>query len=151
MVGKYFGGEVPCDEGGTAFDWPGIAAAAVARCCSAMDAFDLPAAIEAPLRLVRRVDAFINDTEPFKIARDASRRGELGTILYQCLEAIRIASLLLSPVMPNKMEELWAALRLAVEPRDGRLHELARWGGLAPGTQVAKVALFPRVELECVS
>ena len=93
-----------------------------------------------------RSDAFINLTEPFKIAKDEARREELSAILYQCIEALRIASLLLWPVLPEKMEHLWSELGMEVDPSCGGLDELAVWGGLAPGTTIAKVALFPRME-----
>ena len=89
---------------------------------------------------------FINLTEPYKLAKDEGKRGELGAILYQCLEAVRIASLLLWAVMPGKMSELWSALGLSIEPDAGRLAELAEWGGLEPGRRVRKIALFPRVD-----
>jgi hypothetical protein len=45
------------------------------------------------------------------------------------------------------MEELWRALGISFDPNDGQLQSLGRWGGLASGTKVQKVALFPRVEL----
>ena len=71
---------------------------------------------------------------------------ELATILYECIEAVRIASLLLWPAMPAKMQELWSALNLRIQPGKDRLADLAQWGGMNPGTKVVKVALFPRVE-----
>jgi methionine--tRNA ligase len=152
MIGKYFDGAVPGEApGGTRLvvadhDWPALCADAVGQCEAAMKNLDLPGAFAAALGLVRRVDSFINRTEPFKLAKDESKRDELAAILYQCLEAVRIASLLLWAAIPTKVEELWAALGLAVAPREGGLPELSKWGGLAPGATVRKVALFPRVE-----
>ena len=102
--------------------------------------------LPAALGLIRRVDAFINHTEPFKLAKDETKRAELAAILYQCLEAVRIASLLLWAVMPNKMAELWVALGLRIDPAAGELGELAQWGGILPGATVNKIALFPRME-----
>ncbi|MDP6601153.1 MAG: hypothetical protein QGH76_02520, partial [Phycisphaerales bacterium] len=90
----------------------------------------------------------INTTEPFKLAKEAERRDELAAILYQCLEALRIASLLLSCVLPQKMAEFSAAIGA---PTEGTLQELTAWGGLSPGTDVTKVALFPRLELAAMS
>jgi methionyl-tRNA synthetase len=105
------------------------------------------------VRLVTEIDVFIQATEPFKLAKDASRTAELGAILYQCLEALRIAGVLLAPVMPVKMAELDAALAGGAPAAGGTpaapaapTAERVRWGGLRPGTQVAKLALFPRVE-----
>jgi methionyl-tRNA synthetase len=152
MIGKYFDGRVPDEAAGgqrltvADHDWPALSAEAVSACTAAMERLDLPAAAAAALGLVRRVDAFINLTEPFKKAKDEAQRDELAAILYQCLEAVRIASLLLWPVIPGKVEQLWEALGLSIAPREGGLPKLAEWGGLSAGSAVQKVALFPRVE-----
>jgi methionyl-tRNA synthetase len=151
MINKYFDGTVPDlstpDNPRIAdHDWPAIAADAVATAAHAMEQFDLPSAARAALDLIRRVDAFINLTEPFKLAKEESRRDELAAILYACAEAVRIASLLLWPIMPGKMAELWDALGQSVDPDTDHLPGLAAWGGLTPGTAIRKVALFPRME-----
>jgi methionyl-tRNA synthetase len=182
MIGKYFDGQVPPyagpDERARAaaseegpdrpvttpgFDWPSIAADAVKRVADAMDRFDLAGALAEALALIRRVDAYINATEPFKLARDPANRDRLATILYECAEAVRIASVLLTAVLPSKMAELWTALGLSPSPdilgesrgegapgdadsRAAAFARLVRWGGLKPGAKVMKVALFPRIE-----
>lgn len=146
MIGKYFDGEVPASTPEVDEEWAEMTRSAVADAVHAMERLDIAGAIEAALSIVRHVDAYINRTEPFKIAKDESRRDELGEILYQCAEAVRIASLLLWPVMPAKMSELWQALGLSVDPSKDALSDLARWGGLKPGTRIEKVALFPRVD-----
>jgi methionyl-tRNA synthetase len=153
MLNKYFAGVVPqlstiAIEG---HDWPSITRHAVEASISAMQAFDLSGSVAAALGLIRKVDGFINRTEPFKLARDESKRDDLAAILYQCAEAIRIASLLLWAVMPDRTRDLWTALSLEIDPQKDDLRELAKFGGLKPGTSVQKVALFPRVELETVS
>jgi methionyl-tRNA synthetase len=152
MIGKYFDGALPGETpGGTRLvvadhDWPAICAEAVSESTAAAERLDLPGLIAAAVGLIRRVDAFINRTEPYKIAKDEARRDELGAILYQCAEAIRISSLLLWPVMPDKSQALWEALDLQIDPGAGSLHALAEWGGLVKGQHVQKTALFPRVE-----
>jgi len=149
MINKYFDGAVPGGKSALAlpgFEWPRLCEEAVSASSRAMEKFDLYGAVEAAMGLVRKVDAFINATEPFKVAKDPARQDELGAILYQCLEALRIASLLLWPVLPEKMEQFWKAIKQNV-PREGGLMELARWGGLSPGKKVDKVALYPRIEL----
>ncbi len=152
MINKYFDGLIPSEHGPDGrivvgdVDWPAAAAEAVFTARTAMDRFDLAEAIRAGMGLVRRVDGFINLTEPYRLAKDPTRRDELGAILYQCVEAVRIASLLLWPVLPQRMADLWQALGLPTEPGPRRLDELGAWGGLSPGGPVAKVALFPRIE-----
>jgi methionyl-tRNA synthetase len=103
--------------------------------------------------IIQKVDAYIEQTQPFKLAKDESRLPEVGTILYNCAEAIRIASLLLWPVIPEKVEELWRRMQLpygqqlAARGR-GKLDDWLVWGQLEPGTPIEKgQPLFPRQEL----
>jgi len=143
MVGKYFDGAMPADaaRGG---EWPARCAQAVAAWSAAIDGLDLVAAANAPMALLRDVDAFINRTEPFKVAKDPDRIDELASILAQCVEAVRIAGVMLEPFLPGKMAELDAAL--GTPGGDGRTFaERTTWGAIAPGTKLAKCALFPRV------
>jgi methionine--tRNA ligase len=164
MIGKYFDGIIPSERdaasgqrivtaaaGAGSVDWPARAAAASDAAAAAYEALDLETAARAGVRLVMDVDVFIQATEPFKIAKDASRTAELGAILYQCLEALRIAGVLLAPVMPVKMAELNLALcgaDVAAAAAAEAVPTPARvaWGGLRAGTRVEKLALFPRVE-----
>ena len=144
MVGKYFEGKMPADaqQGG---EWPARCRAAADAWAKAIDELDLVAAAQAPMGLLREVDAFINRTEPFKVAKDPSRAAERASILAQCTETVRIAGVMLEPFLPAKMAELRTALSGEADaalPASQRL----QWGRLAPGTPLAKCALFPRVE-----
>ena len=80
------------------------------------------------MNLVRDIDLFINDTAPFKLAKDDSRRAELDLILFQCAEAIQLVSIMLEPILPSTMLELQKAL--------------------SPEDPIKKLALFPRLEKE---
>lgn len=149
MIGKYFDGMVPAEAAEAPtheHDWPALTAQATREFEEAMDRFALAEAVQIALALVRRVDGYINQTEPFKLAKDDSRRAELAAILYRCMEAVRIASLLLACALPEKIAELWRAIGVEIDPRAGRLHDLTMWGGMEPGRSVSKVALFPRIE-----
>lgn len=141
MIGKYFEGRMPADpqHGG---EWPARCAALAAQWAKAIDELDLVAAANAPMTLLREVDAFINRTEPFKVAKDPARAGELASILAQCAEAVRIAGVMLEPFLPQKMAELRTALGTSA---DLPFEQRAAWGRITPGTALAKCALFPRV------
>ncbi len=153
MIGKYFEGKMPADDqrGG---EWPAKCAEAVAAWSHAIDDLDLVAAAQAPMGLLREVDAFINRTEPFKIAKDPARAGELASILAQCAETVRIAGVLLEPFLPEKMKALRAALGQAeaseatgaAGPTGADFAQRSAWGPIVPGTVLEKCALFPRVE-----
>ena len=157
MIGKYYDGATPGETdpttgqrvavttitGAPALDWPARAAVAADTCLSAYEALDLATAARAAVALVTEVDVYIQSTEPFKMAKDDSRRAELGAILYHSMEAVRIAGALLSPVLPTKMQELALALgEDTAQPLGSRV----TWGGLPPGRLLPKLALFPRVD-----
>jgi methionine--tRNA ligase len=148
MIGKYFDGKLPKDDAGPigGRDWSAITAEAAAKAMTAYEAFRLHDAGTAAMSIVRAVDLFVNDTQPFKLAKDPANGAQLAAILYRCAEALRIASLLLWPIMPGKVEEFWRCYGVTCRPNDGGLADLLRWGGLAAGTPVEKCALFMRVD-----
>ncbi|XAM00644.1 methionine--tRNA ligase [Phycisphaeraceae bacterium D3-23] len=104
---------------------------------------------------VQEVDKFIELTVPFKLAKDPEKFPEVGTILYNCAEALRIASVLLWPFIPDKCEEFWSRIgcgHYAERLKDGGRGDLAewvKWGQLVPGATIEKgEALFPRYQVE---
>jgi methionyl-tRNA synthetase len=155
MVGKYFEGKLPAGGAGAQgahrdHDWPRIVEGAVKSAVAKADAFDLPGALAEGIALVGRVDGYINLTEPFKMAKrveaEPALKEELATILYNCAEALRVASLILSPAVPEKMAALWVAWSCAPGAGVG-LEEAARWGGLKAGTAIVKgEPLFMRAD-----
>jgi methionyl-tRNA synthetase len=143
MIGKTFDGAMPVDARGGG-EWPAMCASVVKQWEGHMDRFELGPAAAAAIGLLREVDGFINRTEPFKLAKDPGKRDEVASILAQCAETVRIASLLLEPFLPQRMADLQVALGApaAGEAWDRRV----AWGGLKPGTRMSKVALYPRIE-----
>ncbi len=158
MIDKYFGGTSPegvreCVADGQSRPLSACCAASVANAMKALDACDAGDALLAGIAIVREVDQYINLTSPFKLAKtvdaDPNAKGRLADILYTCAEAIRVASLLLSPGLPTKMAHLWAAWGCA--PSTGTTIEaLATFGGphaLRAGSRVTKgEILFMRAD-----
>ena len=144
------------------FDLAALTAGAVERFGHALEAVDLEAALGEGLGIVRAVDEFITYSAPFTLAKKFGEiehaEGALGAILYSCAEALRIASLLLSPAMPEKTAVLWrdwncGHLKDPADPNSGfvaPLSELAAWGGahsIKAGQGIAKGgALFMRAD-----
>ena len=104
------------------------------------------AALEEVMQFVRGLNRYFNDQEPWVLARDEARRERLGTVLYNVVEGLRIASVLLEPAMPSKAREIRTSLGI---PIDQDLASAEVWGGAAPGTAVPPEApiLFPKAEL----
>ncbi len=160
MIGKYFDGKTP--EPGEPVQTKGrydnAASESLGAYIAAFDKLDLAGAAEAALGLVRSVDAYIDETKPFTLAKDEANLPQVATILYNCAEALRIATLLLWPFLPDQCgvqlrrmgfgehaETL--AGKPSVAPGEGRLEQWCLWGLLKPGTPIEKGdALFPRYD-----
>ncbi|MBX3387928.1 MAG: methionine--tRNA ligase [Phycisphaeraceae bacterium] len=151
MIEKYFGGTLP-EFQSTWIDrrWETTSADAVPRYLEAAKSLDLAAAFEAASSLIKDVDDLISETKPFTLAKDMSANGqEVANILACCAESIRIASVLLSPAMPQKMSQLWQAWNCA-PPQSTPLPEICGFNGpcgLKAGHRIAKGdALFMRAD-----
>jgi methionyl-tRNA synthetase len=104
-------------------------------------------AVAAVWEIVDRTNGYLVEKEPWKIAKDPSRRDELASVLYAAAETLRILALLISPVMPSAAERLWTQLGIEVPLGEQRLPAAAEWGLLAPGTRTSKgEPLFPRLD-----
>lgn len=138
MIGKYFGGRVPEPVAGphAGSDFSELCRIAFRDVVDGAERFDYAEAFRAGIRLVTAIDGYINATEPFKLAKkidpanlDDPARRELGRILWNCAESLRVATLLLSPVLPNKAADLFKAWGLPAS-RSG----LERGFGVAPAS-----------------
>jgi len=147
MIGKYFDGVIPqADEAEVGSDAQPVfdaATALIESAAPAMAACQFHRYLDALVSLVDATNRFIDVTEPFKLAKDESKRARLGGILYVCAEAVRLILTYLSPLMPAS-----AAAGLSQLGVDGELASLAeagRWGVLVAGTKTGKAqGLFPR-------
>jgi methionyl-tRNA synthetase len=105
-------------------------------------------AIGAILSLFGATDVYINEREPWKLAKQAGKERELADVLYTGLEVVRIAAVLFYPVMPGKSREILAYLG-EDRPLDGSVpyEDLTAWGGLVAGHVIGDVPrVFPRID-----
>ena len=147
MIHQYRGDEIP--EGSD----PEIAALAnetVAAVQKYFDAFEFSKGLEAVWALISAVDKYIVQKAPWKLARqnDQASQTELSTTLYTAAESLRIATALLSPVLPQSAPKIWAQLGMP-ESIDAVRFETLEWGTLQPGQKIGEIAgVFPRIELK---
>ena len=147
MIGQYRAGVVP--EGSE----PGIAALADATIRSVEDSFDrfeFSKGLEAVWALISAVDKYIVQCAPWKLARqsDDVSQQQLSTTLYTAAEALRIATALLAPVLPQSAPKIWTQLGMT-EPVESVRFETLKWGGLPPGQKIGEVSgVFPRIEMK---
>jgi methionyl-tRNA synthetase len=128
---------------------PLVAAAAEALdALAGFEEFRTKQALEGVWRLFGAANAYLEATEPWKVAKDPDRAGRLDRILNAALEALRVGAILVWPAMPGAAGRLWAKLGLPGGPGDGPLAETAVFG-VFPESPVSKGdPLFPRVETE---
>jgi len=130
---------------------PGPLAAAAADLAARYDAgvetVDLTGAVTALSDFVGEMNRYLVETAPWALAKDPARREEMAGVLYDALEGLRLIAVFSSPVMPTAAARLWQQLGIA-EPLDAqRLPRAATWGGIPPGTLVARgSSLFPRLD-----
>jgi methionyl-tRNA synthetase len=114
---------------------------------AAMDEFAFHKALGAIWELIGALNRYVDAMAPWALARDPARRGRLDTVLYTLGESLRCLGILLDPFLP----EAAARIRAALGAPAPALADLG-WGGLAPGTPVAKLsALFPRVDAKALT
>jgi methionyl-tRNA synthetase len=112
----------------------------------AMDRFALHEAAAAVFALVDGTNAFIAESTPWHLAKDEARADQLTQVLFDAAETLRIAAVLLLPIMPTSAAEI---LRRAGEPtaaRDLRLDRDAAWKATLARTLVKGQAIWPRLE-----
>ena len=112
MQKKYFDKKIVAPTCRDALDDELIATAveAAKNYREAMEGFRIADSVESILVLLRRANKFIDETQPWVLARDEASRERLGTVLYDLTEAIRWAAVMLEPVIPASAAEIFSEL-----------------------------------------
>ncbi|MCG2794694.1 MAG: methionine--tRNA ligase [Actinomycetia bacterium] len=98
---------------------------------------------------IHALNRYVDVSAPWSLAKDASRGADLDRVLYNCLEGLRIVSLLISPFMPGTAARIWERVGMDEPLRCARLPESAAWGLLPAGSVTTRgEALFPRKETQ---
>ena len=112
MINKYFGGEV-FDAGAAEEvddDLKAVAAAAYAKFEKDMEAFRVADALGEIVSVYRRANKYIDETAPWALAKDESKKDRLRTVLYNLCESIVIATSMLECFMPGKCAKVFEEL-----------------------------------------
>src|SRR2546426_1248916 len=134
MLGSYFDAEVPDPAApGVEADLPGVTAEAARRYDEHMVATELQPALQSVWSIVDRVNGYLVEREPWKLAKDEANRDELAGILYAAAETLRILAILIQPIMPAAADRLWEQLGIGGGGAHRRPPAGAGWGGLPPG------------------
>lgn len=149
MVDKYFGGTLPTDREEGEFDAELIAEAKglVAKVDEFMDKTQINNALAEIFKVVSRANKYIDETAPWVLGKDESKKARLATVLYNLLETIRIVSTLLSNFMPTTMPKVWEQIGAAES--DITYENAGKFGVLPADVTVHRgEIIFPRIDVD---
>ena len=149
MIGRYCQGAVP-EPGGALTereeDVRRVARAAGEATATGLEQWDFDGALDGAWLLVRRANQYIDESEPWRLARDPAQGERLRTVLYYAAESVRLLTIYLAPFMPGATSKMRRQLGLPALAA-GAWRDETGWGGLAPGTLVERAQpVFPRIE-----
>ncbi len=148
MCNKYFGGTVTKtgDEEAVDKELKATAAAARDKVQAKMDELRVADAISEVFTVLRRSNKYIDETEPWVLAKDDAKKGRLGEVLYNLAEAITIAASLLHSFLPETAEKIVAQLGTQIRG----FESLNQFGLYESGTKVTQQPeiLFARLDVK---
>lgn len=151
MVKKYQSGVVLAAEGRNDIDESLIADAmdAVKVFEEGMNKLEIGTVIKAVWNFISRANKYIDESTPWVLAKDDTKKQELANVMYNLTESLRIISALISPFMPGTAAKVWSQLNQPGKFEDVRLEDIKTWGGTPAGMEIGTPEqLFPRIELE---
>lgn len=145
MTKKYFDGIVPTPgtEEGPDAELKAAVAAAIEKSRALMESFHVADSLEEIFSMLRRANKYIDETMPWALAKDPEKRERLGTVLYNLLEVIRTAAVVLTPYLPGTAEKIFAQLGTDVTAYE----TISSFGALKVGQPLGEAeTLFARVD-----
>ena len=147
MQKKYFDGVIQPNDTAEPLDdeVKALAVKTLSDVDKCFNEYKIADSIECILTLARRLNKYIDETMPWALAKDESKKARLGAVLYNLLEGIRYLAILLKPYMPDTSKEILAQLNTDVTDYDS----LLTFGGLKVGETVGEPkVLFSRIDSE---
>ncbi|EDU38062.1 methionine--tRNA ligase [Clostridium sporogenes] len=147
MIEKYFDGEIPegnCKED-IDEDLIKLALETPRKVEENMEKLRIPEALEEIWTFIGRANKYIDETTPWILAKDESKKERLGTVLYNLVESLRIISVCISAFIPETSIKINEQINTDILNWDS----LSEFNGTKVGTKVKKgEAIFPRIDIE---
>ncbi|MGO5073682.1 methionine--tRNA ligase [Clostridium sporogenes] len=147
MIEKYFDGEIPggnCKED-IDEDLIKLALETPTKVEENMEKLRIPEALEEIWTFIGRANKYIDETTPWILAKDESKKERLGTVLYNLVESLRIISVCISAFIPETSIKINEQINTDILNWDS----LSEFNGTKVGTKVKKgEAIFPRIDIE---
>jgi len=142
MLNRYRDGKLPKPSTEVASE----VEASVSKVINQLEKLELQGALQTIWALIAKTNQYIDQTAPFKLAKQPDQAERLDEILYNMVETTRVLAILIWPTLPTTAEKIFE--QLALEESPDRF-EQAKWGGLKEGHQIGKPSpLFPRKDLK---
>lgn len=104
-------------------------------------------ALETIWQFIRRTNRYIDQTKPWILGKDESKKSRLSNIIVNLAESIRLITIMIYPFMPVKAKEIWKQLGIKTDLDKINIQEDLLWGKLEPGTVVKPgKSIFPRID-----
>ena len=149
MIIRYFDGVIPAPGAGAPVDGElqKMARDTFAEATEKLDKLDFSGYLILVSRLISRANKYIDETEPWNLAKDEQQKSRLGTVMYNLTETIRIVLIMTAPAMPTLIERANQQLGIFADVKNIRWEEAGTWGLSPVGAQAKKgPALFPRID-----
>lgn len=147
MVEKYFGGVIPSQKEILDVDLNLINNVKNLKniVTKNMDELKISNALSEIFNVISLSNKYIDETEPWVLGKDESKKDRLGTVLYNLCESIRVVSTLLSPFMPDTSLKIKQKLNYKLDNFDS----IENFDGTESGVSINKGQnLFPRIDVE---
>ena len=150
MIDKYFDGSIPQKkrEGRYDDELKKIVVETSPKVEKLMDKMQFSTALAEVWKAVSRTNKYIDETEPWILARDDNERDRLAAVMYNLAESIRIISILIQPFMPETPRKIWEQMGILDNDPVG-WESAKKWGGYPESATVCKGSIiFPRIDLK---
>ena len=151
MQKKYFDSKVVLNEVTDTFDaeikalWEEVLVNVERR----MNEYQFSEALKEIWKFISRMNKYIDECEPWKLAKDEDSKDRLSTVMYNLVEGLYKIAALISPFMPDTAQKMLNQLGLEVDAEKMKLEDVKAWGAYPVGGKLnAAEPIFPRVEFE---
>lgn len=157
MIVKYFAGTIPeeriddCDKDSNNYDedLKNVLLECTVKVEELLDKLQFSSALTEIWQSISRTNKYIDETMPWVLAKDVSKKGRLAAVLYNLAESIRIISILIQPFMPETPKKIWQQLGIEENPNVLTWESTSKWGLYPADVKVKKgEVIFPRIDIK---
>ena len=146
MIKRYRGGIIPAPGPVDVLeeDLQKVARETPRRAAAVLESWEIGAALNITWEFVRRTNQYIEQSEPWRLARQPGQESRLDSVLYSAAEATRLLAIFLAPYIPSASNRILAQLGLGPVSNAAWVHE-GTWGSRPLMRVVPGPLLFPRI------